>query len=298
MRHRGAQAYVALALLALFWGYSWIAIKLATRDATPMVVAWGRCAFGALALIGFMAVTGRSLRPPPLVPTLVYGLLQTTIFTLVQTLAVSMGSAGKAAILVYTMPFWLALLAWPFLGERIAGVRWVVLAVAATGLVLVVTPLRAGTWLASVLPVVAGLSWALSAVWVIRVRATGGYDLLSMTAWQMVWGSLALAPFALVFPVHVRWTGQFIVSMTFLAVLSTALGWALWLFVLSRLPASVAGLASLATPVLAVVLAAVHVHEIPSRAELLGIACIVAALVVNARAPVVRDGPTVAAARR
>ncbi len=120
----------------------------------------------------------------------------------------------------------------------------------------------------------------------IRVRATGGYDLLSLTTWQMVWGSAALAPFALWFPVGVRWTSSFVLSMAFLAVLATATGWALWLYVLSRLPASVAGLASLATPVLAVALAALHVGEIPSAAELAGIGCIVAALVLNGRAPV------------
>lgn len=286
MSRAGARSYVALALLALLWGYSWIAVKVAIRDATPMAVAWGRCAGGAVALLAYTAATRRPLRPPPLGPTLVYGLLQTTVFTLVQTTAVSIGAAGKAAVLVYTMPFWLTLLAWPFLGERIRGVRWLVLALAAVGLALVVLPLRTGSVLASVLPVSAGLVWALSAVWVIRVRAAGGHDLLSLTTWQMVWGSAALAPFALWLPVHVRWTASFVASMAFLAVLCTALGWALWLFVLSRLPASVAGLASLATPVLAVVLAAVHVQEIPSRTELLGVACIMVALVVNTRAPV------------
>ena len=139
--------------------------------------------------------------------------------------------------------------------------------------------------LASLLPVLAGLLWAASAVWVIRIRAAGGYDLLSLTAWQMAWGSIALLPLTLVFPVTVRLTTGFVLSMSFLIVFSTALGWALWLVVLSRLPASVAGVASLATPVVAVLVAAVHLHEIPSRNELVGIACLVVALVVNARVP-------------
>jgi drug/metabolite transporter (DMT)-like permease len=284
VRRRGAQAYVALAFLTLFWGYSWVAIKVATHDASPMVVAWVRCGAGAVALLVFMALTGRSLRPTPFLPTLVYGILQTAGFTLVQTTGVSLGGAGKAAVLVYTMPFWLALLAWAFLDERITGRRWLALAFAAAGLVLVVGPLHAGTILANVLPVTAGALWALSAVWVIRLRAAGGYDLLSLTAWQMVWGSVVLAPFALVLPVHVRLTGAFVASMAFLAVFSTAVGWALWLFLLSRLPASVAGLSSLATPVVGVALAAAQLHEVPSRSELAGMACIVTALVLNARA--------------
>lgn len=287
--HRNrVEAHLALAFLALLWGYSWLAIKVATLDASPIVVAWMRCAGGALALLATLALTGRSLRPPPFVPTLIYGLLQTTGFHLLQTLAVSMGGTGKAAILAYTMPFWLSVLAWPFLGERIVGLRWFVLALAALGLALVVTPLHASNAIASLLPVAAGLAWAASAVWVIRVRAEGGYDLLSLTAWQMVWGSMAMIPFTLLYPVAVRFTPAFLVSMSFLILFSTALGWALWLVVLSRLPASVAGVASLATPVIAVTVAAVHLHEIPTRNEWIGIACLVVALVVNARVPVLR----------
>ena len=61
------------------------------------------------------------------------GLLQTMGFTLLQTLAVSMSGAGKVAVLAYTMPFWVAILAWPILGERIHGVRWIALALAAVG---------------------------------------------------------------------------------------------------------------------------------------------------------------------
>jgi drug/metabolite transporter (DMT)-like permease len=44
----------------------------------------------------------------------------------------------------------------------------------------------------------------------------------------------------------------------------------------------VAGLASLATPVVGVTAAAIQLHEIPSRTELLGMTLIVAALGLNA----------------
>ncbi len=41
-RSGAAAAYAALAFLALVWGYSWVATKVATRDASPLAVAWGR----------------------------------------------------------------------------------------------------------------------------------------------------------------------------------------------------------------------------------------------------------------
>ncbi len=116
-----SDAYAALAVLALVWGYTWVVIKVATHDASALVVAAARPALGAVCLFAVLLLMRRSLRPTPLRDTLVLGLLQTTGFTLLQTLAVSLAGAGKVAVLAYTMPFWVALLAWPFLGERIEG---------------------------------------------------------------------------------------------------------------------------------------------------------------------------------
>lgn len=292
VRGRG-QAFVALALLALVWGYSWVAIKVATHDASPLALAALRSILGAAALLAVLALTRRSLRPPPFGPTLVLGFLQTVGFSVPQTVAVSLGGAGRIAILAYTMPFWLALLAWAFLGERPPRARLASLALAAVGLSLVVGPLGGGSALSGALGVASGLFWAASAVWALRTLLTRGYDLLSVTAWQMVWGSAVLAGLALAFPGHVSWTPTLAAALAFLGLGGTALGWTLWTFVLSRLPATVAGLGSLATPVVGVVSAAVQLRELPSRAELAGMGCIVIALVVNARAGAARraEGP-------
>ncbi len=38
-RRGNASVYLALVVLSLVWGYTWVAIKLATHDASPYVVA-------------------------------------------------------------------------------------------------------------------------------------------------------------------------------------------------------------------------------------------------------------------
>ena len=277
-----ASAYAAVLVLALVWGYTWVVIKIATQYASPYVVAGGRIALGAAILFVALAATGRSLRPTPLGPTIVLGLLQTTGFSLFQTLAVSMAGAGKVSVLAYTMPFWVAILAWPFLGERIGGLRWVALSVAAVGLGLVVAPLPRGAIAADALAIAAGLSWAASAVWAKRLRARHDVDLLGLTAWQLLWGAIPLIVIMLAVPERIVWTPTFVAAMAFLAIVGTSFAWFLWLFILSRLPAGVAGLASLATPVVGVTAAALQLHEIPSRTELIGMSLIVAALGLNA----------------
>ncbi len=291
-RRGRAEAYLALAFLALVWGYSWVAVKVATRDAPPLVVATLRAGLGAAALVAVMVATRRPLRPPPFLATLVYGLLQTAGFTLVQTAAVSLGGAGKAAVLTYTMPFWLTLLAWRFLGEGIARAQWAALALAAAGLGFLAAPLASRSVLANALAVAAGLVWAASAVWGMRMLARARHDLLSLTTWQMVWGALALGAVTLAVPVsaEVRWTPSFVAAVAFLATFATALGWLLWLFVLSRIPAGVAGLGSLATPVVGLAFAAAQLGEIPTITEGVGIACIVTALAVRSL-PAARGEP-------
>jgi len=61
-------------------------------------------------------------------------------------------------------------------------------------------------------------------------------------------------------------------------VLSSGLAWALWLFIVQRLPAGVAGLASLITPLVGVLCAWLILHEQPDAAETAGIIVIGAAL--------------------
>ena len=98
----------------------------------------------------------------------------------------------------------------------------------------------------------------------------------------------------LIFPAPIHWTGPFIAAMAFMSIGGGALGWFLWMFILSRLQAGVAGIASLATPVVGVLSATIQLHEIPSTSELIGMVLIVVALVVNAISTPQR-GPSVQA---
>jgi drug/metabolite transporter (DMT)-like permease len=55
-------------------------------------------------------------------------------------------------------------------------------------LALVVSPLDRHTILGDALAVLAGMLWALSAVWTKMLRARHEVELLSLTTWQMIWG--------------------------------------------------------------------------------------------------------------
>ncbi len=130
----------ALLLLALIWGYTWPVMKLMLDYAEPFPYAAMRTFLGGVGLVALLPLLRRPLRPRALLPTLLLGLLQTGGFLGLMTWALAGEGAGKTAILTYTMPFWLLLLAWLFLGERLRGFQWLAVGLALVGLVLVVAP--------------------------------------------------------------------------------------------------------------------------------------------------------------
>ena len=279
---RDPLALVAILVLATIWGYNWVVIKVATYDADPYSVATIRCVVGALCLIGLLLVMRRSLRPTPLGPTLVLGLVQTTIYTVVSVTAIATGGAGKTAILTYTMPFFVVLLAWPVLHEHVSRSGWIALALAAVGLALVLTPLDlAHGFISKALALTCAVVWAASAVYAKRLRARHDVDLLALTTWQMLYGSLVLVALTGFVPHHVHLTRTFALAMLYVAVPGTGLAWLLWMFMLSRLTAGVAGISSLLTPVIGVLSAWLQLGERPGTLEIIGMCFIVVALFVN-----------------
>jgi drug/metabolite transporter (DMT)-like permease len=287
-------ALVALALLTLIWSYNWIVMKQALRYSGPFEFSALRYVFGSGVLFVALLVRGESLRPPPLLPTVLIGLTQTMGFQLLVQCALVAGGAGKTALLAYTMPFWVVLLGWLWFGERPAARLWVGLGIAAGGLVLVLEPwLGFGNAKSSALAIGGGLAWAIGVALSKRLFQRGGVSALSLTAWQMLLGTFGIVAIALLVPERpVEWSNYLIAALAYNAVLASGLAWLMWSYVVARLPANIAGLSSLVIPVAGVAFAWVLLDEQPSSPEGLGIALIGAALaLVNLRRAPKTDSP-------
>jgi len=272
---------LALALLALIWGYNWVVMKIGLEYAEPFAFSALRTFLGALSLFALLLVLRRPLRPPPLGWTVAIGLLQTTGFVGLLMWALESGGAGKTSVLTYTMPFWLLLLAWAFLGERLRGVQWLAVALALVGLVLVLQPWNLHGAFSSALAVAAGFCLAASAIVVKKLQQRHEVDVLSLTTWQMLLGSLPLVFIAaLTRQSGPEWTTAFVWALVYNVILANALAWFLWLFALRHLSAGAAGIATLATPVIGVTAAWIQLGERPTAGETAGMACIIGALVI------------------
>lgn len=286
--HGGAgRAAAALALLSLIWGYNWIVMKQSLAYASPTDSAAWRFLIAAGALVPVVRGMGYSLRVPRgewwLAGTL--GLMLAANFT--GTLwGLKLGGTGKVAVLCYTMPFWTVLFARLFLHERMRPVQWLAIAIAAVGLVVLVDPLHLGGLASSLLALAAGCSWGASVVLVKRFQGKTASHLLTLTFWQMlICAALLFATGWLVATPAVQWTWMFAYTMAYSAVLASALAWMLFYFALARLPAGVAGLGTLATPVIGVAAAWLQFGERPTPGELAGMALICVGLALLAVPP-------------
>lgn len=239
-----------------------------------------RCIFGAILLLIVLKLRKRGMKPPPLIPTFIIGLLQTVGMVGLSQWALVSGGAGKVAILTYTMPFWVILLAVIFLNERLRALQYWAIAIAISGMVLILQPWNIdGSIVAALLALMSGLSWGASVIVAKRMYIRNPTDLLSLTTWQMVMGAMVLSVIALL--THskpIDWHPYLWGALAYNAILGTAIAWVLWMFILKNLPASIAGLGTLAIPVCGALMSWLLLGERPNSLSLVGIAFIVLAL--------------------
>lgn len=280
-RARGT-ALAALALIAVVWGYNWVVLKQALRDAGPYEFFALRFVLASLCLFGALALTRRSMRLTHAGTVLAIGLLQTTATFALTGWALVSGAAGKSAVLCYTMPFWVTLFAWPVLGERLGRAQWSALAVALAGLALLLgSGVSAG--LSELLALASAVAWAAGVVITKRLQTRHRTDTLALSAWQSVLGGAGLILLAIVFPSRpTAWTPNLVFALVYNGVLVSAVCWYLWFWVLARLDAGLASFGILAVPVLGVVFGVLELGERPRSIEWAGIGLIVLALALTA----------------
>ena len=275
-------AYSALVVLTLMWGSNWIVLKLALEHASPVVFNVHRTWLAAAAVFAVLIAQRRLAWPSAWWPIVVTGFFQTTINFGATTMALAGGSVGRTSVLVFTMPFWTLLIAWPVLHERVRGSLWFAVGFALAGLVLIVEPWQ---WDGSLAPklwaVLSGFGWAAGTVAAKYYTRRYRLDMLNFLGWQILVGALPLTPLPWLLGVPgVNWNLEYVLLLSWGSIVSTAFGFLLWVAVLRHLPAGTASLNMFAIPVIALVSSMLLFGERLTSGEWSGIACIAAGLAI------------------
>jgi drug/metabolite transporter (DMT)-like permease len=131
---------IALMLMLCFsWGFNQVAVKLALSDIPAMLQATFRsaAALPVLLIIGWLRGVRFFRNDGTLGPGLFAGLLFGIEFALIYQ-GLRFTSASRAAVFLYTAPFFVALGSYQVLGERLRALQWAGLALSFAGVALAI----------------------------------------------------------------------------------------------------------------------------------------------------------------
>jgi drug/metabolite transporter (DMT)-like permease len=278
----------ALASAGVLWGVSFLFGKWALEEMGPAHVTLLRFSLASAALLPYALLKGvwPGRRDLPLF--LLVGFLTVPATFLLQFWGLSLTGATVAALIVGCGPPIVAFFASLFLGERLGKTGWSAIGASTLGVALAVArPGVSNHWLGDALVL---LSLLAVVGWVLLGKRLGdGYPAVPATAWILTFGTVTLAPVALL------WEGVPRLDLTLLgwaSVLVLGLGcsaatYALWNWGVARVPASRAGIFLNLEPLVGALLGILVLGEAWGPATIVGGALIVgAALVVSHRSSV------------
>ncbi len=276
-----------LLALSLLWGGSFFFVGVAVHAIPPLTLVVLRVGIAALALAIVLRAMGESLPRSPRVLAAFAGMgfLNNAVpFTLI-VFGQTQIPSGLAAILNATTPLFTVLVAHVFTrDERITPAKLAGVGVGFLGVVAMIAPSLAGAagapMGAQLACLAAALSYAFAGVYGRRFKALGVKPLAAATG-QVAASTLMLLPLALA--VDRPWTlpqpglGA-LAAVLGLALLSTALAYALYFRLLASAGATNLLLVTFLIPVSAIVLGIGVLHERLAPRHLLGMALIAAGL--------------------
>ena len=269
--------FLWLVAATLGWGLNWPALKLLLRDWPPLFARGTAGLVGALLVAAYAAAIGERLA----VPRGAWPRLAAASFTNVfawmglSTAALLWLGVAETALLVYTMPVWAMLLAWPIAGARPTARGVLALVVSLSGVALIMS--GGGVALgAAKLP---GIALGLSAAILFAIGTVGGRKPLPLppfaaTAWQVGLGCIPMILIGLALerdrigPMSATgWT-----AWTYMAIIPMGLSYVGWFAAVRGLSPQTAATGSLLVPVIGVLAAAGLIGEPLGWREILAMA--------------------------
>ena len=261
-------AAVLLLGVVLAWGTNWPVTKLIVQDVPPLWATAIRCMIASATLAPMLWIQGSFIVPRrgDLPVVFCTAILHLTAFSALIATGLKFVPAGRAIVLGYTTPIWVAIGAALLLSEEITRRRALGIVFGLAGLAVIFNPLtlnwRDGSALyGSTLILAAAFCWAGNIVYVRAHRWVS--TPFQLVFWQVLLAAALLSATALIVegPPHIDWTPRLVALILFSGTVCTAFAnWAMTM-VNRSLPAVTTSLCLLATPVLGIFSATLILNE-------------------------------------
>lgn len=260
------------ALLALYiiWGFNWVVMKEATLFFPPVLFSCYRFVIGAVVLIGITLWCRMPLPTKRYWPwIIVTGLLQIAVNNAAVQIGVTSLGAGLVAVVNYSMPVWMSILAYFMLHETLTKRKILGIVLSMVGMYVLMNVDIIGDMTGLLLTIGGAIAWAVAAVIVKyqdkvmhRQQQKETCTMIQYTTWQIAVGALFLWVYAMLFEQgQVTWSPMAVSCLAYNGVLASALAFFLWNYILTKMEASKAGVASLGVPVVGVICNVIFMHE-------------------------------------
>lgn len=271
-----------LIALCVVWGITWPIMRIALREVPPLTMRTTSTLVGGIVLFAVCLIMGRELRLPGIrnwIHVCIASLLNVASFSVFSAFAQLAAATSRVAVVSYTMPIWAVVLSWVFLRERPTGMQPLAIGLCITGLAILIYPLTAaGVPLGIVLALATGVSWAAGTVYLKWARIPA--DPMSIAAWQVAVALVVISACMMIFEggpdFHAAHAGG-IIATILSGILGTGIAYGLWFSIIRRLPATIASLGVLGSPVIGVIASVAFLGERPTVPDMIGFALILAA---------------------
>ena len=272
-------------LSALFavivWGGTFIATKIALTEVSPATIVWIRFGIGVL-ILGVAVLARRQFALPSrgdLAYLALLGFLGVTFHQWLQATGLQTARATTTAWIVATIPVFTAILGWLVLKEKMGWLRVAGIAVAALGVLLIVSDGKirslvsgeAGTF-GDVLILISAVNWAVYTILSRRELARHPaarmmfYVMLSGWLFACIW-IFGFGPGVSEIP-HLKFDGWMAILM--LGLFGSGLAYIAWYDALREIPASQLGVFINIEPLVTMLIAAPMIGEPITLIALIG----------------------------
>ena len=279
----------AISLLCLVWGSLWGLVKHSLHVFPPFLFTSARLILAAVTLMLLQLILKKSILPKrsEWKPLIILSAMVCLGFYATQIFAMQFVDSGLSAVLVFTMPIFIGVLAHYVLHERLNRQKIFGLILGTLGLIAILWPqLLHLSWNLSLagelLLIGSGFFWALSTIYIKRNFVT--YDKVKLTIWQLLIGGIAIMVGALIFePIDLTvWKNPLNLSLLlYIAVVGTGFAFALWNWIVSQVDTFIASISIMCIPVLSLCFGAFIWHEPLTINILMGAALICSGIVMS-----------------
>ncbi len=284
MKKQNTNAYLALVIVSIFWGTTYLAARIGVQHMHGMMLAGLRQTSAGVILTAFFLLRGYKLPEVPVLSRLfVIGVIMLCGSNGLMTWAMQYIPSGLGAIIAATVPIWVTIFSF-FLVQR-TRISWQLVAGMIIGLLgiggifydnlahLMEPEYRFGVLLITAACVFWALGSVLTAKWAL------GINYLYGAGYQMLFSGVVMLIISALMGQHLNianFTGELWGSLLYLVFIGSLLSYSAYVFALNNLPPSLVSVYAYINPVVAVILGWLILSE--KLNWVMGISCMVTLL--------------------